>query len=89
MANKPSLCRSAKSYHSKGSCHIHPGCKYGYNNYDCGSCDSQLGYGRDEDGNCNNCIDRFFVKRNYTDGRPECQGIYMDIYYFRKTYIKY
>ena len=65
----------AKSYQSNGSCLNQPGCKYGYKDDHCGTCDSGLGYGEDEDGNCNICIDTFFIKRNDTDGRPECQGM--------------
>ena len=40
-----------------------------------GTCDSEKGYGEEEDGNCNICIDTFFIKRNDSDGRPECQGM--------------
>ena len=65
----------AKSYQSNGSCLNQPGCKYGYKDDHCGTCDSELGYGEDENGNCHICIDTFFIKRNYTDGRPECQGM--------------
>ena len=65
----------AKSFQSNGSCFNQPGCKYGYKDEHCGTCDSEIGYGEDEDGNCNICIDTFFIKRNYTDGRPECQGM--------------
>ena len=63
----------AKSYQSNGSCFDTPGCKHGYKGDDCGTCD--LGYRKDEDGNCNICIDTFFVKRNDTEGRPECEGM--------------
>ena len=71
-----------KSYQSNGSCLNQPGCKYGYKDHDCGTCDSELGYGEDSDGNCNICIDRFFVKRNDTEGRPECEGISRNICIF-------
>ena len=65
----------AKSYQTNGSCFNQPGCKRGYTDIDCGTCDSELGYGVDEDGNCNMCIDTFFVKRNDTEGRPVCIGM--------------
>ena len=65
----------AKSYQTNGSCLDNPGCKYGYKDDDCGTCDSDLGYRKDKDGNCNICIDTFFVKRNDTEGRPECEGM--------------
>ena len=72
-----------KSYQSNGSCFNQPGCKYGYKDDSCGTCAPELGYGEDEDGNCNICIQNFFVKRIYTDGRPECQG--MDTYHIRNN----
>ena len=65
----------AKSYVSNGSCHMNqPGCKYGYNGHDCGTCDSELGYQNDVYGNCDSCIEQFFVAFNDSDGRPKCQG---------------
>ena len=80
-----------KSYHSNGSCLKQPGCKHGYKGDDCGTCDSESGYGEDKDGNCNNCIDTFFIKRHDSEGRPECQGMSINIdnfsTFFRKKYI--
>ena len=64
-----------KSYQTNGSCFNQPGCKRGYKDIDCGTCDSELGYGKDKDGNCNICTDTFFVKRNDTKGRPVCKGM--------------
>ena len=61
-----------KSYRSNGSCLIHPGCKRGYKDDDCGTCD--YGYRQDKNRNCNICIDTFFLKRNDSEGRPVCQG---------------
>ena len=63
-----------KSLDHNGSCQIQPGCKYGYNGHDCGKCDSELGYGYDTNGNCDICVDDFFVASYDSDGRPKCQG---------------
>ena len=70
-----------KSVVSNGSCLNRPGCKYGYNGNDCGTCNTELGYendshGNDSYGNCDRCIEQFFISLYFSDGRPKCQRRY-------------